>query len=231
MHTRRHESTLIELRQPYVRSVAVALLASAFAAACAPNDAPAPAARSAQRVPIAPDAPQAAMPHDPESKRVKSVSRTHCASGENVVFSCALGNSNRVASLCLPSDATPTAKSARYIEGPIGSPQVALIQGMPPDVPVTFARTPLTFAGGTGGYALSVSRGDEVHVIYSISGDGQLLRQGVMRTDVNVERVLADTECRPGSVVESEDVAILHAVRAWPAQPRLEQAGLPSTKP
>jgi hypothetical protein len=132
--------------------------------------------------------------------------------------------------VCLPSDSKQAEKSARYIEGPIGSPQVAFIEGTPPDVPVTFERTPLTFAGGTGGYALSVSRGDEVHVIYSISGDGQLLRQGVMRTDVNVERVLAHTECRPGSVVESEDGAILDAVRAWPAQQRLEQAGLPSIR-
>lgn len=175
--------------------------------------------RAATTAPSRRAGPQASLP-------------THCGPTEHVVFSCAAEGADRVTSVCLGSaDTTASTLAARYLDGPVRNPGVVLVQDLPPDVPVRFERTPLTFAGGSGGYALSAAQGDAVHIIYSISGEGQLARHGVMRTDINVERVLADAACRPDSVTESEDANVLREVRAWPLQPRLEKGGLPPTGP
>lgn len=212
------------------RSLATVLLMACVTSSACTSQTNTPGAEEVRR-PVAPEAPATSatdVARRTHRDQLPQGATTHCAPGEHAIFSCVLEGSGRVVSLCMTrADGRHGKTASRYLAGPLGRPDVVLVEGAPPDVPVQFERTPLTFAGGTGGYAFSVGQGDEVHVLYSISGENQLERRGVMRTDTNVERVLADQSCETASIIETESVDALRAIRAWPTHPRLETSGLP----
>ena len=167
----------------------------------------------------------------PPSTMQPKTGTTHCQPGEMPVFSCTVVPSLTVVSLCVSSDQTPGSPSVRFIAGVVGKPHVEFANDPTGETETRFERTSLTFAGGTGGYAYSAGQGDEVHVLYSISGDNGLERQGAMLTDRNVERALSDRPCIPGSIIESDEPELLKVVSGWPSQVRLEKRGLPPRSP
>lgn len=157
--------------------------------------------------------------------------RTHCGDTELPVFSCVVADSDSIVSLCAAAEPAVGASAVRLVAGRLGRPDIDFTHDMTGEVETHFERTRLGFAGNTGGYAYSAGQGDEVHVLYSISGANGLERQGVMVTDRNVERALSDRACAPGSVIESNDPTLLRRVASWPAQSRLEKSGLPPATP
>jgi len=155
--------------------------------------------------------------------------RTHCGPTEATVFSCTLEDSRRVVSLCLSRAGKPDAR-ARFASGSIGAPDVLIpVQGE--NSAERFERTPLALAGGTGGYAYSFQHAGEVQILYSVSGEDGLERQGLMVADTDLSTAVSDHACASGTILESDEVDVLKQVRRWPAQPRLARNGLPPVDP
>lgn len=92
-------------------------------------------------------------------------------------------------------------------------------------------RTTLGFAGGTGGYAYSFVDAGQSHVLYAISGESGLARSGEILADADLDRTRHDRACDSGTLIESDDVAVLAKVRAWGPNERLESKGLPPQGP
>lgn len=155
---------------------------------------------------------------------------THCRPGEATVFSCTLEDTRRTVSLCLAHPGEPNA-TARFVSGLIGAPDITISREDAAGSGALFERTPLTFAGGTGGYAYSFEQSGQVQILYSISGSNGLERQGWMLTDAAVSTAAVDHVCASGTVVQSDDIDMLRQVRRWPAQPRLATNGLPPVVP
>ncbi|MFZ5658064.1 MAG: hypothetical protein ACOY37_13620 [Pseudomonadota bacterium] len=122
-----------------------------------------------------------------------------------------------------------SAGETRYVSGPLGRPDV-VHRGRDGEKP-TFQRTSLTYAGGSGGYAYSFHHAGQTRVIYSISGEQELERQGELSTDAEFATAIADQPCTTGTVSETQDLALLRKVRRWPEQSRLAQHGLPAASP
>lgn len=143
------------------------------------------------------------------------------------MFSCTLDGPKAFISLCAGPASAAGEQSIRFVSGTLGAPEVEFASDPSGETETRFRRTPLTYAGSTGGYAYSAGQGDEIYVLYSISGDGGLERQGMLVTDVNVERAILDRACMPGSVVESGNRDLRARIATWPAEERLEKSGLP----
>lgn len=149
---------------------------------------------------------------------------THCDASEGTLFSCTLEGSKRTISLCMKS-----AGETRYVSGPLGRPD--LVHRDRDGESPAFQRTSLTYAGGTGGYAYSFHHAGQTRVIYSISGQQELERQGELSTDAEFATAIVDQPCTTGTVSETQDLALLREARRWPEQSRLAQHGLPAVSP
>ena len=134
-----------------------------------------------------------------------------CRSGEALVFACRIAASGKPVTLCTATGA-PSVTTYRF--GDPASPELTFTDaGKSPAS--AFHRTPLTFAGATGGYAYSFRNGDVTYALYSISGNEGLARSGVAVVDASGRRT-ADLECDPASVQETESVALIRRTREWP---------------
>lgn len=163
-----------------------------------------------------------------ERATASTESATHCHAHEKPVFSCVLDGTDRIVSLCA-SATISGGLDARYAAGPLGKPDAVYPESG--SGPAVFERTSLTYAGGTGGVAYSFESAGQVHVLYSVSGDDRMERQGELTTDTSMTTASADRACAPGTVVESDDMELLRALRSWPAQARIAKHGLPSPSP
>lgn len=214
------------------RLVALIVLSSASAIACSHDDARADALGGAVSAGHGPASADTDGPDKRPAPVAKTRSgKTHCGGNELPVFSCVVADSDAVVSLCAAAEPAVGVSAVRLVAGRLGRPDIDFAHDPTGEVETHFERTRLRFAGNTGGYAYSAGQGDEVHILYSISGADGLERQGVMVTDRNVESALSDRACASGSVVESDDPTLLKRVAAWPAQSRLEKSGLPPTTP
>lgn len=217
---------------PASRLIAVIVLSGASAIACTHDDARAdglgravPAGNgSASADKTRPDERLSPVANAPFAK-------THCGDTELPVFSCVVADSDAIVSLCAAAEPAVGVSAVRLVAGHLGHPDIDFAHDITGEVETHFERTRLGFAGNTGGYAYSAGQGDEVHILYSISGANGLERQGVMVTDRNVERALSDRACASGSVIESDDPTLLKRVAGWPVQSRLEKSGLPPAVP
>lgn len=201
--------------------------------ATAPVSDPAPAAasrlQSETRPNVVAETTPATNTADRVSKPPASAPATHCASDEATVFSCRLDRSSDVVSLCLATSGA-SAGRAYYASGTVGNPALVIPAADAVNPTIRFERTPLAFAGGTGGYAYSFEQVGQVHILYSVSGDEHFERQGLMLVAGDTSAVVSDTACTPGTVVESEDARVLKAVRSWPNRAQIEKTGLPSAR-
>jgi len=184
----------------------------------------------ATAVPAAPEqTSETQAPSDVSQSQGAGAPQTHCASTEATVFSCTLEDSHRVVSLCLSGPGTPDPR-ARFASGSIGAPDV-VIPAQGDDGAEQFERTSLALAGGSGGYAYSLRHAGQVQILYSISGENGLERQGVMLADSDLSTAASDHACASGTLLESDDIDVLKQVRRWPAQTRLAEHGLPPVDP
>lgn len=195
----------------------LSLLLVACAPTTASNDTGAHPTIPSRSSPSQAEAPErlAAMPASRETAGVAA----HCRADEHTVFSCRLTGRGEVVSLCLSRQDD----RARYVAGSARGPELA--HSGP------FQRTSLAYAGGTGGYAYSFERGGQTRALYSISGDEQLARHGQLVIENDPTLPVIDEPCDHGSLVETDDLAVLKRVRSWPPHAQIESHGLPQPKP
>lgn len=174
---------------------------------------PTPSAQAAATRSAAPEPDPSAPPLADETEPM-----SHCEAHEHTVFSCRLTGSERVVSLCL----SIRGDQAHYVAGSASDRE--LTHAGP------FQRTSLAYAGGTGGYAYSFEHSGQTRVLYSVSGEEQLARSGELVIE-NGTVPVTDAVCEPGSLTETDDIAVLRHVRSWPPHARLERHGLPQLKP
>lgn len=211
---------MIRLSRLYCAPVVAALVACGpTPPSTAPRGSEAPATTATSVPPTRAKAAGPDVPAKPSPERPGSSRSTHCKSDEHTVFSCTLEGTPQVISLCIAE----RGDAQRYIAGPIGAPDATFAGSI--------QRTTLGFAGGTGGYAYSFVDGGQSHVLYAISGESGLARSGEILADTDLNRTMHDRACDAGSLIESDDLAVLRRVRAWGPNARLESKGLPPQSP
>ncbi|WP_133501048.1 hypothetical protein [Cognatilysobacter terrigena] len=143
-----------------------------------------------------------------------------CAEGEELLFGCTIASSGKSVTLC---STARTAAATRYRFGTssrVELEQVGSTAGTP-----TFSRTPLMFAGDTGGYAYSFQHEGTTYALYSVSGRDDIARAGIAVINAEGKKV-ADLKCEPDSLRETESLDMLRATQQWPSDPKVDRASL-----
>jgi hypothetical protein len=195
----------------------------AFVAGCA-ADAPPPANALAAESPASMQATAAAPAATVATRKTEAGSL--CAPAETVLFSCE-AKAGKWASLCASRDVGAGHGYLYYAYGAPGHPELVFPSEKRP--PTDFKRTQLAFAGSTGGYAYSFENAGYRYIAYSVSGAENLEEQGVLITHGNARSAISALPCRKGSAVEDDDPALLDLTFTWPADPDLDQHGLPKS--
>ncbi|AXK73382.1 hypothetical protein DWG18_14570 [Lysobacter sp. TY2-98] len=143
-----------------------------------------------------------------------------CASDEELLFGCTIAASGKSVSLC---STAKTAATTRYRFGTPSNVELEQVSSAG-DTP-TFSRTPLMFAGDTGGYAYSFQREGTTYALYSVAGRDDLARSGIAILNADGGKI-ADLQCAPDSLRETESLDILRATRQWPTDAKVQKASL-----
>lgn len=152
--------------------------------------------------------------------------RSLCAGGERVIFSCVLEGSKKIASMCASADASATAGYVYYAYGAQGAPELVYPNARAHSMS-DFKRARLMFAGGTGGYAYAFETAAGTHAVYSISGAEGLANQGIAVFKNDFKKAYEIQRCDPGTVVESDDMALIGLTLKWERDRRIEESGIP----
>lgn len=147
-----------------------------------------------------------------------------CDRNEQVVFSCKIERD--VVSLCASRAHGVAAPAMRYLQGRMTKPELVYSNvDAASDNPLR--RSHLGFAGGTGGYAYSFEHEDAKYIVYSISGAESLQRAGVLIAPLSATQKAEDRPCDKGSLLETEDVALIKSTLSLPSDPDIERKGIP----
>ena len=192
------------------------LLAATGLAACARTQtgAPVTAAPPHTTAADAAQAPEGAT--RPESSKSATPA---CPSNEALLFACRIAVSGKPVTLCT-RPGTPSATTYRF--GDPARPELTFTDADAARADA-FHRTPLTFAGATGGYVSSFRNGDVTYALYSISSNEGLARAGVAVVNAS-GRKTTDLQCDPGSVQETESVDLIRHTRDWAPDPATADA-------
>lgn len=155
--------------------------------------------------------------------------RATCNKGDEVVFSCPLGDGHKTASTCAASDAT--SGQARFYDA----------YGQPDDVELTypsahrvtgdaFTRTHLALGGNAGVYAYAFVNNGYKYVMYAIAGERNQLDGGVIIQRTGERKVVAKLQCQPGRIIETEKDAVIDATLRWKHDSLIEAEGLPAMR-
>lgn len=148
-----------------------------------------------------------------------------CNGNELVVFSCKIEGD--VVSLCASRAHGGAAPAMRYLQGRMTRPELVYSSvDAASDNPLR--RSHLGFAGGTGGYAYSFEHEDAKYIVYSISGAEALQRAGVLIAPLSGAQKADGRPCEQGSLLETEDVALIKSTLLLPSDPDIEREGLPA---
>ncbi|MBO9648879.1 MAG: hypothetical protein J7605_10230 [Variovorax sp.] len=146
-----------------------------------------------------------------------------CGVNEETVFACTLERNKKIVSLC----ATP-ASNFYYA---YGRPASIELRYPSRDIQeIAFTRTHLSFAGNTGGYAYAFRNGTYKYILYSISGERNYERSGLIVQRDGSARALQDMHCQASTVVETENDLTLKATYQWSRDSEIESTGLPSLR-
>lgn len=141
-----------------------------------------------------------------------------CPAGATPVFSCRIAASGKRAALCIGSGA---GASASYRFGSRSKTEMRY-PGENETASAVFHRTPLTFAGATGGYAYSFRNAGTTYALYSVSGNDGLARAGVAVLDAD-GRKIADLPCDLETLRETDSLDAIRATRAWSSDPLVDK--------
>ncbi|MGJ7493422.1 hypothetical protein [Variovorax sp. ZT4R33] len=150
-----------------------------------------------------------------------------CAANEEPVFSCTLqGPSRKMISLCASPASAQGERSFHYLYGRHSKIELEYPASGNGNEAFTFTR--LFYAGGTFGYAHSLSNEGYRYILYSIEGTNN--RAGLLVQRDGQLRAVRDMACRPSTLVEAKDTELVRITSEWKADPDIEAHGLPSTR-
>jgi hypothetical protein len=161
------------------------------------------------------------------AQKMQTQARGLCAVDEEPVFSCTLqGPSRKMVSLCASLASTQGERSFRYLYGRPSKIELRYPASGSGNDAFTFTR--LFYAGGTFGYAHSLSNEGYKYILYSIEGtnnrSGLLVqREGQLRAD-------REMTCRPSTLMETKNTELVRITSEWKADADIAAHGLPSTR-
>lgn len=149
-----------------------------------------------------------------------------CRPDDVVLFTCPLANSHKSVSICASRGVQ---SHGYYVFGRQGAPELVYPQEAARSDPL-FARTLLTFAGGTGGYAYSFSKADFKYIVYDVSGAG-FESGGLMVQKTGSDKPVVNLQCRKGAIVANPQLnkGVPDKASGWPSDQEIERHGLPFT--
>ncbi|OOG47800.1 hypothetical protein [Rhodanobacter sp. C01] len=148
---------------------------------------------------------------------------TLCASTDKVVFSCPLGNNQKVVSMCASGDA----KHFYYAYGRSAAPELVYPpRGQSSDG--AFMRSHLVYGGASGGVAYSFVKQGYKYIVYSISGTG-LQDGGVIVQRLGNTGVVKKMQCQSSKIIESQDDGVIDATLKWKSDSQIKVNGLPGS--
>lgn len=215
------------MKSAYVLNLALLIALTGCKAAtddkAAANDGAEAAVAAAPAASATEAAAPAAQPEAPAALVPAADGRSLCAAGEDIVFSCKLGD-GQLASLCASKGATLQAGRVYYAQGPdyVFPADKGAAGG------VSFKRTQLGFAGNTGGYAYSFEDGGRKRIVYSISGEGGQEERGLISVGSGADPSANVLTCEPSSVVDDLDDALFKFTRSWGRDEAIDRGGLPA---
>jgi hypothetical protein len=152
-----------------------------------------------------------------------------CNKGDEVVFSCPLGDGSKTASMCVGGDVATGKGRFYYAFGKPGADELLYPRGdrMPDDA---FTRTRLALAGNRGGYAYAFVNNGYKYVVYAVSGDRSQQDAGVIIQRTGERNVVAKLQCQAGKITETDDDAVIEATLKWKPDSLIEADGLPAMR-
>jgi hypothetical protein len=150
---------------------------------------------------------------------------TLCASTDKVVFSCPLGNGQKVVSMCASSGA----KRFYYAYGRSAAPEL-VYPARDQSSDGAFTRTHLGFAGNNGGYAFAFVNGAYRYIVYSTSGSNNQQDGGVIVQRSGNGGVAKKMQCQSSKIVESQDDGVIDATLKWKSDSQIAAHGLPGAR-
>ena len=150
-----------------------------------------------------------------------------CAANEEPVFSCTLqGSSRKMVSLCASPASTQGERRFRYLYG--RPSRIELTYPASGNSHEAFTFTRLSYAGGTFGYAHSLSNEGYKYILYSIEGANN--RSGLLVQREGQLRAVREMACQPSTLVETKDTELVRITSEWKVDADIEAHGLPSTR-
>jgi hypothetical protein len=152
-----------------------------------------------------------------------------CAKEESIVFSCPLIKSKKIVSICAAGDTSP--HRFYYVFGRPNSPEL-VYPAKDSQAQPSFARSFLSFAGNTGGYAYSFSKDGYKYIVYRISGTG-FENGGLMVQKSGEEKPVANLQCQNRKILDKNLDAsgkdMFDETGKWPSDEDIKDHGLPFT--
>lgn len=157
----------------------------------------------------------------------KAQTHSLCAADEEPVFSCTLkGSARKMVSLCASPASTRGERSFHYLYGRPSKIELRYpVSGTSNDA---FTFTRLFYAGGTFGYAHSLSNEGYKYILYSIEGTNN--RSGLLVQREGQLRAAREMTCQPSTLAETKNTELVRITSGWKADADIEAHGLPSTR-
>lgn len=143
-----------------------------------------------------------------------------CATNEGMVFGCHLAHVDAQVALCVDKVQT---QSARYVFYQSGSQNI--IQSS--DASTVFRRNFLSFAGGVGGHAYSITTPHEKIILFSIAGPSGFQDSGMITLGGNSPVSREQGACDAKSYSEGDFKTHGKTITTWPVDDALDRLGLP----
>ncbi len=152
-----------------------------------------------------------------------------CDANDQVVFSCPLVKSTKIASICATPGKTVGDPAFYYAFGRPGEPELRFPASGQADN-AAFSRTHLGFAGNNGGYAYSFANAGYKYIVYAISGEGASHEGAVIVQPSANAKQATKLACRSTAITETSDDQLIDATLRLKKDPRIQASGLPESR-
>jgi hypothetical protein len=160
-------------------------------------------------------------------QKVRTQPASLCATNEETVFSCTLqGSSRKMASFCALPASAQGERRFRYLYGRPSKIELRYPASGSSHGAFTFTR--LFYAGGTFGYAHSLSSEGYKYILYSIEGTNN--RSGLLIQREGQLRAAREMACRPSTLAETKNTDLVRMTSEWKPDADIEAHGLPTAR-
>jgi hypothetical protein len=148
-----------------------------------------------------------------------------CGRSDRVVFSCPVGDGNKVASMCAGGDIASGHGRFYYAYGRPGTPELTYPTKNQADG--EFTRTHLGLTGNRSGYAFAFSSNGYKYVVYATSGGRNEQDGGVIVQRDGQSKAVAKMQCQFGRISQTDSDQLIDATLQWKSDRKIEMNGLP----